>query len=164
MKTRLCVVVLCAGMIAGIGVAKQPNAGSLGPPEDFLVTQNDDSIFFSWLPVEQAEKYSVDVEATIIWGDGEVRGEVPFERDFGTQDEIGEVYMRSGRVVLEIPKTAMTRLVLAALEDADVDRAAVIGFLLDGEAKVKALNPGKGKGPQNHPFSNTDDLEFRWVR
>ena len=164
MKLRSLFLVACLALIVAIAPAKQPNAGTLGPPADFLVTQNASSIFFSWAPVEGATKYSVCVSGMIAWGDGSVRGEVPFKWDFGTSDEIGDVYMRSGKMVLEIPKTTMARIVLADLQDAGVDRASVIGFLLEATAKVKALAPGKGSGPQNNPFSETDDLDFLWIR
>jgi len=44
---------------------------------------------------------------------------------------------------------------IAALEDA--------GFVVTDvvlTAKAKALNPGKGKGKQNNPFSNTDTFDL----
>ena len=151
-------------LMVSSGPAVQPAPGDLGPPADFMVTQNADSIFFSWLPVEGADKYTVETCGMITWGDGSIRGEVPLKMGICTKDEIGMVYMRSGRVVLEIPKATLARIVLAELQDAGVDRASVIGFLLEATSKVKALDPGKGKGPQNNPWSNTDDWECLWTR
>lgn len=58
----------------------------------------------------------------------------------------------------------MVRLVFLLLTRQGVDPATVEGFLLEASAKVKAMNPGKGAGRQNHPFSDPADFDLLWTR
>ncbi len=164
MKLKVCMLIVCLAMVAAFAPAKQPNAGTLGPPTEFMVTQNADGIFFSWVPVDDATKYAVPVWGVVTYTDGTARQQARFKLGLNTKGGIGTVYRRSGRVVLEIPKTTMARIVLAKLQAAGVDPATVEAFLLEATAKVKAMAPGKGAGPQNNPFSETDDFSFRWAR
>lgn len=164
MKLKVCMLIACLAMVAAFAPAKQPNQGTLGPPTDFMVTQNSDNLFFSWMPVRGATKYAVPVWGVVTYSDGTARQQVRFKVGFNTAGCIGTVYERSGRVVLEIPKATMARIVLARLQAAGVDPATVEAFLLEATAKVKAMNPGRRRGPQNNPFSNTDDFELLWRR
>ena len=163
MKLKAFLFVAVVAMLVAIAPAKQPNPGTLGPPENFMVTQNATSFFFSWDPVEGATKYSVPVCGEITYGDGTTRGTVKFHVDLSTDGNVGTTYMRSGKVVLEVPKRLVFRKVMAAIQLDGTDPTTVIGFLLEGTAKVKALNPGKGRGPQNNPFSEPATFSWKWV-
>jgi hypothetical protein len=125
-----------------------------------LTVSGDDPIELEWNPVADAAKYSVDIEGlvtywTTILVDDE---EVPFE----AQAEVGVSFGTSDRTDgLEMSEPSLT-ISIEALADAIADALGVdAGDLvsLDGSAKVKALDPGKGKGPQNNPFSDPVDLD-----
>ena len=66
---------------------------------------------------------------------------------------MGESYLNIAKGDLEL---ALISAIQAALALPPENLVAVGGF--DGEAKVKALDSGKGKGAQNNPFSDPDEL------
>lgn len=168
MRTAIWVVAACAaGLLAAAPLMSAPPVGGAAPL-DFMVTKSADQVHFSWAKPAGEEpvypKYSVDVEGTITYSDGQTRDTAVFEYDFGTMDGIGTYGERSGRLVLSIPEQVFVRLVLVMLEEQGVDRSVVVGFRLDASAAVKGLDPGKNKGPQNNQFSNSDTFDLTWVR
>ena len=137
--------------VALIVVAVQPALGRrkgpgrhLDAPENFTATVMGNEVVFAWDAVEGADKYSIDVEAYVML-DG-VMGPVSVDLSYGTRDP-----------GLTVPVPMLYDDIAAAL---DVAPGAI--RTLDAWAKVKALNPGKGRGPQNTPFSEPDDFST-WI-
>jgi hypothetical protein len=117
-------------------------ATALGPPTGLSVNVSDGIVYFSWSAVEGADKYSVDVIVGVDSnGDGEEDMSVPFS--FGTSD-------RTDGNGMEEPFLSVPLDQFVFDMDGDGIEEQVSGSAL---AMVKALSPGKGKGPQNHPFS-----------
>jgi len=106
------------------------------------------TVAFDWDDVLDAAKYSVDVEGTVTYWDAILLAEATaqVEVSFGTSDRTDGGDMADSNLTITIDDLA------AAI-------AAELGILpedvisLDGSAAVKALNPGKGAGSQNNPFS-----------
>jgi hypothetical protein len=106
------------------------------------------TVAFDWDDVPGAAKYSVDVEGTVTYWDTillvEATAEV--EVSFGTSDRTdgGDMADSNLTITLDDPAAAIAAQLGIAPGD-------LISFA--GEAKVKALDPGKGAGAQNNPFS-----------
>ena len=164
MKLRILLLAVCvAGLVAGdSALAVKPSHTPLPAPTNFMANPRSGYIYFSWDAVRGAEKYSVDVEGVVTWFDGRVRRQLDFEWDFNTMDGIGVTGTINGSVYLAIPERTFVRIALALIEESGYHRSLVVGLLLEADAKVKAMNPPPG--PQNHPFSNTDDFEVLWMR
>ena len=162
LKTLLLVTCIAGLLVASPAFPKKPPHTPLPAPTNFTANPRSGYIVFSWDTVGTAEKYSVCVEGEVTWSDGLVRRQVDFEWDFNTMDEIGTTGTTNGRTYLAIPETAFVRIALALIEDSGYDRSLVVGLLLEADGKVKAMNPPPG--PQNHPFSDTDDFEVLWMR
>jgi len=160
---------LAIAALTGSLMAK-PVPGDIDPPQNLTVTYRSGYVVFTWEPVEGATKYSLCTKGIVTWSDGTQRYQTCIKQDFGTQDDIGmtgEITDGDGNVTgvyLAIPETAFVRLALAAIEAEGVDRATVVGLKVDGAAKVKGLNPGKGMGRQNNLFSEPATFEVTWVR
>ena len=118
---------------------------ALDPPANFNAdyADGDEFISTSWDPVEGATKYSVNVYAEYDT-DGDGIGDMSEDFDFGTSDR-DDGYLMSDPF-LNIPFAAIS-------VDIDVNEDGNPDTLTGAMARVKALNPGKGNGRQNHPFS-----------
>jgi len=103
--------------------------------------------------VTGATKYSVDIEGTVVYSDGDMRYTKDIELSFGTSDRTDGEPMSTSWLAISMDDFADA--VLAAIGG---DPNVVVGFQLTSAAKVKALAPGKGKGRQNHPFSEWADM------
>jgi hypothetical protein len=123
---------------------------ALAAPLNFTAIVSGDDVVFDWDPVVDATKYSVDIEAEVTVA---ALGEETVELSFGTSDRTDGGDMSDSD--LTVPIATILSEIAAEL---GVDEADIISF--DATAKVKALNPGRGKGRQNNPFSNTAD--FSW--
>ena len=112
----------------------------LPAPEWVEVNGNSQDLWLDWSAVEGATKYSLQIRATATWYDadsGEQSGSVRL--NVGTTDDIFTISFADTREMV------LAQLGLSEEDVGDIE--------LEGCAKVKALNPGKGSGPQNHPFS-----------
>jgi hypothetical protein len=124
---------------------------ALDAPLNFTATVVDSDVVFDWDDVVGATKYSVDIEAVVtVTGLAE---DVTVELSYGTSDRTDGGDM--GDSDLTVPIDTILADIAAEL---GVDVADIEGF--DATAKAKALNPGKGKGRQNNPFSNTDTFSY----
>lgn len=93
-----------------------------------------------WDDVEGANKYSLDAEAEVdTTGDGVA--DMTVELSFGTSDREDGGLMGDSDLC-----TALDNFVYLSGED-------IVQLSGPVDIKVKALNPGKGKGRQNNPFS-----------
>jgi len=154
MKTRSTLVALAAVSL----LMATPVLAALPAPTGLTVTVPDD-VVLDWDDVIGATKYSVDLEGTVTFdyfdGTGLIQNAtLDVELSFGTSDRTdgGEI----GDSDLTIAKADLELALISAIQDAlalpPTNLVAVGDF--DGEAKVKALNPGKGNGKQNNPFSD----------
>ena len=117
-------------------------AQNLQAPANLGCSIVDQSVCFDWDDVTGAVKYSVDVEVPVDT-DGDGVADMIVELSFGTSDRTDGGYM--GDSYLYVPLTEFVY---------DIDDDGVLDQLSgSATAKVKALNPGKGKGRQNNPFS-----------
>jgi len=156
MKTRSTLVALAAVSL----LMATPVLAALPAPAGLTVTVNANDVAFNWDDVTGAKKYSVDLEGTVTFdyvdGTGALIEDATLdvELSFGTSDRTdgGEI----GDSDLTIAKADLELALISAIQDAlalpPTNLVAVGDF--DGEAKVKALNPGKGNGKQNNPFSD----------
>ena len=161
--TMSLVLALAVVAVAGSLVAKS-EPGQVAQPQNLTVAYRSGYVVFSWDPVEGATKYSLDTEGIITWSDGAARYETSLEWDVGTEDGIGVSGEADGKVFLAIPESVFVRLALAAIEAEGADRETVVALKVDAMAKVKGLNPGKGKGRQNNLFSEPAAFEVIWSR
>ncbi len=153
MNTRRFSVVL---MVACLPIASM---AALPAPTGLTVTVGATDVVLDWDDVLGAVKYSVDIEGTVtylttILVDGietQVEATSEVEVSFGTSDRTDGGLMSDSNLTITIDEFAAA--VAAAL---GVDPGALISF--EGSAEVKALDPGKDKGPQNNPFSDPVDF------
>jgi hypothetical protein len=126
--------------VAGVlGFVAEARASHLAAPENVTCEIVDEEIVVDWDDVEGAVKYSVEVVA-LYDTDGNGEPDEIAEFDFGTGDRTdGGLASDSD---LTIPLADLT-----IGEDPDVFEPVAIML------RVKALDPGRGKGRQNHPFS-----------
>jgi len=124
------------------------SALALPAPQNFSADVVGDNVEFSWDAVEGAAKYSVDVDAAVTLVDG---SELSAELSYGTSDRTDGGDMADPD--LTVPAATILSDLAAVL---GVEVNAIAG--VDALARVKALNPGRGKGRQNNPFSNTDSF------
>ncbi len=149
MNTRRFPVVLMVVCLPVVSMAALP------APTGLTVTVGATDIVLDWEDVLGAVKYSVDIEGTVTYlatvlVDGvetQVETTSEVEVSFGTSDRTDGGLMGDSNLTITIDEFAAA--VAAAL---GVDPSALISF--EGSAEVKALDPGKGKGPQNNPFSD----------
>jgi hypothetical protein len=152
-------LMLCAPVMAKRENKGRPNpddlVGSLDAPQNFRVVGpgdadgngTADSICFAWdYEVSEGEeapdKYSVDIEF-VIESDVDDESDTTADFSFGTGD-------RTDGLDPSNPSLCVLLTELAHDLDGDGEDDQLYG---EFSAKVKALNPGKGKGRQNHPFS-----------
>ena len=134
-------IVGIAVMLGSWGMAQ-----NLPVPENLTCSIVDDTVEFDWDDVDVAVKYSVDVEVPVDT-DGDGVADMIVELSFGTSDRTDGGLM--GDSDLCVPLTEFVY---------DIDGDGVLDELSgSATAKVKALNPGKGKGRQNNLFSTECD-------
>lgn len=135
------VMATLAALALLLGSANAAKASHLAAPTNLVCDATADPITLDWDDVGDAVKYSVDFRLT------QTIEEVTttIELSIGTSDRTDGGLM--GDSDLDVT--------YAELEAAaGVDPGALLGF--DVDAKVKALDPGKGKGRQNHGFSSPE--------
>jgi hypothetical protein len=116
--------------------------GLLPAPQGFTAELNGDVINTAWLAVDGAKKYSVDVVAIY-------EGDVSMDFDFGTGD-------RTDGFPISDPNLDIAFANLQADVDLDGQLESPISVAL----RVKALNPGRGAGRQDNPFSAPVPVEI----
>jgi hypothetical protein len=136
--------------IVGIFVVFGSSAMALDAPEwaeDPVVEEGN--VCFNWDDVDGAVKYSVDVEVPVDT-DGDLEPDLIVELSFGTSDRTDGGVM--GDSDLCVP---LSEFVYDDDNDPETPDVQLTG---DASAKVKALAPGKEKGPQNNTFSLWKDF------
>lgn len=131
-----------AALIAGLGYAGAAWADHLAAPAALTCNAIADPVLLDWGDVDGAQKYSVDFECmmTEIIDDSEVTTTIEFDIGTGDREDGG------------LPEDSDLEVTYAELD-------AAAGQNLSGfecSAKVKALDPGRGKGRQNHLFSSPE--------
>ncbi len=115
----------------------------LDAPGGLMAVDNGDgTVSLSWEQVDGAEKYAVEVCASVTLTDD------------GAMEYVVDVCVEETTTDL-----AATVDVLAAALDAlpdDVNPDDIVSAEGIGTAKVKGLNPGRGNGRQNHPQASAD--------
>ena len=139
--------VILISFMVGIAMMFGSWAMALDAPTGLTCAVDEDSVYFDWDDVIGAVKYSVDVEVPVDL-DADTIPDMIVELSFGTSDRTDGGLM--GDSNLDVPLTDFVY---------DINGDLVLEQL-SGPAtgKVKALNPGKGKGRQNNPFSTTCDF------
>lgn len=123
-------------LLPGLALAVPPAHVFLSAPANLTCGVVDGNVVASWDAVVGATKYSVDVDTTYdVSGDGVV-------------DATGEFDFSSVATFVSIPLTD-----LALSVDTDADGIPETFSPVSVTLKVKGLNPGKGHGRQNNPFS-----------
>ena len=124
-----------------LGSASAAKAAHLTAPTNLVCDATADPITLDWDDVTDAVKYSVDFELT------QTVGEVTttIELSIGTSERT------DGRLIGDSDLDVTYAELEAA---AGLEAGALAGF--DVDAKVKALDPGKNKGRQNHSFSSPE--------
>ncbi len=142
----------------------------LSAPTYLDVNPGSWGISFEWDAIPEAAKYSIDVEGIVgysywYWNGywWQLRWDwVEVSISMGTSDWY--IYDMADPW-LWIWKSDFAGLLADAIYDATENVPAFIsGFW--GDAKVKALDPGKTKGPQNNPFSDYADCNIwlnQWI-
>lgn len=130
-----------------------PALAALPAPENLTAAVASGDLVLDWDDVAGAAKYSVDLELTVTYAtDGEPQT-VEVELSYGTSDRADGGDMADSD--LTIPLAIILEDIAAEL---GVDPSEITSLEAVGTAKVKALDPGKGKGRQNNPFSAPVDL------
>jgi hypothetical protein len=136
--------IILMATVFGITLLAGSWAIALDAPTGLTCSVDEQSVYFDWDDVVDAVKYSVDVEVPVdVDGDG--TPDMIVELSFGTSDRTDGGLMEDSDLDV---------LLTEFVYDLDGDGIAdPLSGLATG--KVKALNPGKGKGRQNHPFSTS---------
>jgi len=126
---------------------------ALPAPTGLIVTAGETGVALDWDDVEGAANYSSDIEGTVTYTYldetllTEVQTTADVEVSFGTSDRADDALMSDSNLTITLDELAA-----AVAAQLGVDPGVVMS--LEGSAKVKALDPGKGKGPQDNPFSD----------
>ena len=131
---------LVAGMIlmfASLAMAKK-EPGSVPQPENLTCNVNSVVVAFDWNDVTAAVKYSLDVDVEVD-SDGDGENDMTVEFSFSTVESFLNIQFAD--FVYDI--------------DGDGSLDQLTG---PATAKVKGLDPGKGKGRQNNLFSSPCDF------
>jgi hypothetical protein len=133
---------LVLGMILTFGslVMAKKEPGLVPQPQNLICNVESDVVGFDWDDVLGAVKYSLDVDVEVD-SDGDGESDVTVEFSFSTVDSF-----------LNVPITDFVFDI-----DGDGEPEPVTG---PATAKVKGLDPGKGKGRQNNLFSLPCDFEL----
>ncbi len=135
------VVATLAVLALLLGSASAAKASHLLAPTGLVCDATADPITLDWDDVTGAVKYSVDFKLTKTVD--EVTTTI--ELSIGTSDRTDDGLM--GDSDLDVTYAELEAV-------AGVGAGALVGF--DVDAKVKALDPGKIKGRQNHGFSSPE--------
>lgn len=135
-KKVLCATLSALALLCGI----VGTASALVAPTSPTCTNSGEGLSLDWGDVDGADKYSVDFRCEM--GEGDATVTVEFDIGTGDREDDGE----KGDSDLEVSNEQLNDAAL--IED-------LTGYQCF--AKVKALNPGKGKGKQNHTFSDLVD-------
>ena len=139
-------VMLILTMVLAVSVIAAP----LPAPENLTVDVSPTELALDWDDVEEAVKYSVDIEGTVVYLDSEDQEvEADIELSFGTSDRTDGGAMGDSDLTILIDDLADA---IASELGISVDDLV----WLEAEAKIKALAPGKNKGRQNNPFSDQE--------
>jgi hypothetical protein len=105
---------------------------------------SNDSVCCSWDPVIDAVKYSLDIDIPVDTSDpADGIADMVVELSFGTSDRTDGGSMSDPNLCVFLSDITY-----------DINGDTVPDQLSgDADIKVKALDPGKGKGSQNNPFS-----------
>lgn len=126
--------------------------GDLDPPKILSAAIANEEFCVTWEAVTEAVKYSVDVDVNVDeYFDADGVGQTVVEFSFGTGDQSDPAATN-----LCIPLAEFTRTTYDENGDPIIDaNGDPVMEQVSGTAhvKVKALNPGKGKGRQNNEFS-----------
>jgi len=148
MLMKLSSLLICVIAILTLGVA---TALALDAPQNLTVAVVGDDLACSWDAVDGADKYSVDVEAVVTLDlGGGVTEEVEVELSYGTSDRTDGEDMDDPNLTVPLLDGVTSQLGVLAEEVVSID----------GTVRVKALNPGNGRGRQNHDFSAP--VSFSW--
>jgi len=104
----------------------------------------NDSVYCNWDDVTGAAKYSVDIEIPVDTTDPKDGiADMVVELSFGTSDRTDGAPISQSDLYIPLTEIAY-----------DINGDGSAEQLSGGaDIKVKALDPGKGKGSQNNPFS-----------
>ena len=143
MKTRKLLVILTVVCLPAVLMA-----GSLSAPADLTVNFIGDDIVLAWSDVTGATKYSVDFDVLVTYVDP----------TYGVLTEYVELSYSTFAPELTI---SFDDFIYELATELGIDPSAILGFT--ASARVKALNPGKGNGPQNNPFSEPVTFSVAFV-
>lgn len=136
LSTVVMLALLCTTALAHhkLGHLNGPGMGNLPAPQDLVCPVADGVIMGDWSDVEGATKYAVQVVGSYDTnGDGVDDATADYE--YNTADVEG---MPDNASEIDI-----------ALADLEIAGAVLVAV----DVRVKAMNPGRGMGRQNHPFS-----------
>jgi hypothetical protein len=141
-----------ATLILTMFLAVSVIAASLPAPANLTVDVGPADLALDWDDVQDATKYSVDIEGIVTYLDSEDQEvEADIELSYGTSDRTDGGAMGDSDLTILIEDIADAIALELGISVDDL-------LWLEAEAKVKALAPGKNKGRQNNPFS--DPYEF----
>jgi hypothetical protein len=141
-------VMLILTMVLAVSVI----AAALPAPINLTVDVSPAELALDWDDVQDAEKYSVDIEGIVTYLDSEDQEvEADIELSFGTSDRTDGGAMGDSDLTILIEDIADAIALELGISVDDL-------LWLEAEAKVKALAPGKNKGRQNNPFSDPEEF------
>jgi len=147
-KITLCALLLGVSVMFWTPAMAKKDFGDLNPPVIISAGIDGEEFCVEWESVEGAVKYSVDVDVDVDeYFDDEGLPQTVVEFSFGTGDQTDPAATN-----LCVPLADFTRTTYD--ENGDPIIIPVFGT---AHVKVKALNPGKGKGRQNNQFSEVLD-------
>lgn len=149
-------IILC--VVGLMGVAAW---AALPAPANFTAVVGATDVVFDWDDVAGATKYSVDIYATVTYKIAEVDTTASVKLSYGTSDRTDGGVM--GDSDLTVAQGTIIEDVVAALAAGGVDVGLITDLTIDGSAAAKALNPGKGAGRQNNPFSTPATFQLIWT-
>ena len=160
--TLLMAVVISTAFIMPAAAASKWGPERLPAPAWESIVDNGDNLTFDWSDVYTdapddtilAPKYSLDIDAVVTYTPtAGVETTMTIELSFGTSDRNDGGEMADSNLTISDADFRAAVLEALGLTEAEVDGAITV----EGSAKAKALDPGKGKGPQNNPFSDSED-------
>ena len=124
-------------------------ADYLDAPQNFLATVSDPDVVFTWDAVDGADKYTVEICASVLL-DGAAEP-VIVELSYCTADRTDGGSPTDPNLTVPID---------TLLNDIASELGVDVGLILsvDATAKVKGLNPANGHGAQNNPFSEPSEF------
>lgn len=153
MRQKFGGLVALLAMVGLILLSGSARAEHLDAPANVTCEVVEGMIFVAWDEVEGAVKYSVDVEAEY-----DIEGEIEvLEFSFGTSDRTDGGEMGDPDLLIDLEDLALCEEILD--EDGEVIDVVCLSPVAV-RVKVKALDPGRGKGRQNHPFSEWCEVDL----